>query len=92
MMTTNSMNCTGAGGVWSVVTFDDAVIYSMPWQTYMAQQGQQEPPTANALLSMTPDEALVISTAIALLWAGAWGVRAIKSAIFTTERNADENF
>lgn len=42
------------------------------------------------LLSMTPDEALVISGAVALLWAVAWGFRILRQVLFTHERYEDE--
>jgi hypothetical protein len=42
------------------------------------------------LLAMTPDDALIISTAIAVLWAVAWGFRAVAQTFFTPERNQDD--
>lgn len=54
-------------------------------------QSFQGAATYNALMLMSPDEALVISMAVALLWAGAWGVRQIaRTFLNPNERNEDE--
>ena len=73
------LDCTAAGGTWQVLPVDTVITESSP----LLNLGQ--------LLAMTPDEALIISAAIALVWAVAWGFRAVAHAVFNpSDRSQDD--
>ncbi|HZW23772.1 hypothetical protein [Noviherbaspirillum sp.] len=54
--------------------------------SYQSIQGTS---TYNVLMSMSPEEALVISMSIALVWAGAWGIRAIARSFINPDRSQE---